>query len=285
MTEASLSLDHVGFMVRDLDAGEARWRDLGFQLAARSPQMGATPDGKVMAPWATANHCVMFERGYLELIGITDPTKHNPWTAFLDRFAGIHITAFRCPEADMAYADLAQRINGFDPPLQRRRDAPFGAGVREFRFRNIFSQDALFPEGRFIVIEHQTPEVIWQPSLMAHANGAVAFEEVVFCANPVGATQKRLEAIIGVSADQGSITLSGGGLVTVLDPGNFVTRFEGISAPALPCAAAVVVAVDDLAKLRACLAAAGITPQEMTDGTLWVQPEMANGGIVVFKQA
>ena len=61
-----------------------------------------------MAPWATANHCVMFERGYLELIGITDPTKHNPWTAFLDRFEGIHITAFRCPEADMAYAAAAE---------------------------------------------------------------------------------------------------------------------------------------------------------------------------------
>ena len=285
MTEASLSLDHVGFMVRDLDAGEARWRDLGFQLAARSPQMGATPDGKVMAPWATANHCVMFERGYLELIGITDPTKHNPWTAFLDRFEGIHITAFRCPEADKAYAVLAQRIDGFDPPLQRRRDAPFGAGVREFRFRNIFSQDALFPEGRFIVIEHQTPEVIWQPSLMVHANGAVAFEEVVFCANPVGPTQDRLEAIIGVSANQGSITLPGGGLVTVLDPGNFVTRFEGSAVPALPCAAAVVVAVDELAKTRACLAAAEITPREMADGKLWVQSEMANGGIVVFKQA
>ena len=140
MTEDGLSLDHVGFMVRDLDAGAARWRDLGFHLAPRSPQMGKTPDA-VMAPWATANHCAMFERGYLELIGIVDPALFNPWSAFLDRFEGIHITAFRCREADAAYAALSQRADGFDPPLQRRRDAPYGDGVREFRFRNIFSRD------------------------------------------------------------------------------------------------------------------------------------------------
>jgi len=285
MTDNGLSLDHVGFMVWDLDAGEARWRKLGFQLASRSPQMGATPDGAVMAPWATANHCAMFARGYLELIGVTDPARYNPWTAFLDQFEGIHITAFRCPEADTAYAALAQRIEGFDPPLQRRRDAPYGDGVREFRFRNIFSQDALFPEGRFIVIEHQTPEVIWQPALMTHPNGAVAFEEVVFCADPVAPTQERLEGIVGETAENGSIALPSGGCVTIMSPSDYAARFEGAAAPALPCAAAVVIAVDDLAKPRACLSEAGIAAREASDGTLWVPGEDANGGIVAFKAA
>lgn len=285
MGNDGLSLDHVGFMVRDLDAGEARWRKLGFQLAPRSPQMGATPDGAVMAPWATSNHCAMFERGYLELIGITDPSRHNPWTAFLNQFEGIHITAFRCSEADSAYAALATRIDGFDPPLQRRRDAPFGDGVREFRFRNIFSQDALFPEGRFIVIEHQTPEVIWQPHLMTHPNGAVAFEEVVFCADPRTPTQQRLEGIVGARAQDGVIALPGGGLATVLDPQDFGRRFEGAVAPALPAAAAVVIAVDDLAKPRTILADADIEPRQSADGTIWVPGERANGGIVAFKQA
>lgn len=284
MTDDGLSLDHVGFMVRDLDAGEKRWRKLGFQVAARSPQMGATPDGATMAPWATANHCVMFERGYLELIGITDPAKHNPWTDFLNRFEGIHITAFRCLEADPAYAALSQRIDGFDPPLQRRRDAPFGDGTREFRFRNIFSQDALFPEGRFILIEHQTPEVIWQPSLITHPNGALSFEEVVFCAEPCSPTLGRLEAIVGIAADDGCIYLPGGGVATVLSPTDYAVRFGGAMAPDLPCAAAVVVGVDDLTKPRACLAEAGIVPEQTADGMLWIPAEQANGGVVAFKQ-
>lgn len=284
MTGTGLSLDHVGFMVRDLDAGEARWRKLGFRLAPRSPQMGKTPDA-VMAPWATSNHCVMFERGYLELIGITDPTRFNPWAKFLDRFEGIHITAFRCAEADAAYAALSQRAEGFDPPLERRRDAPYGEGTREFRFRNIFSQDDKYPEGRFIVIEHQTPEVIWQPALMTHPNGAVAFDELVYCADPVAPTLQRLSAITGVTAQDGRLALSGGGTVSVLDRGAFAARFDGAAPADVPCAAAVVIAVEDLTGARACLESNEVASRQAGDGAIWVPAEVANGGIVAFRQA
>ncbi|MEL0111456.1 MAG: VOC family protein, partial [Rickettsiales bacterium] len=114
---SDLSLDHVGFMVRDLDAGAERWRKLGFLLSRRSPQMGKVPGVADMAPWATSNHCVMFEYGYLELIGVTNPENFNPWTRFLDRFEGAHITALRCREADAAYASLSERIEHFDQPL------------------------------------------------------------------------------------------------------------------------------------------------------------------------
>ncbi|MEC8372850.1 MAG: VOC family protein, partial [Pseudomonadota bacterium] len=142
MTAASpLSLDHVGFMVRDLDAAVARWERLGFLLSRRSPQMGKVPGKSEMAPWASSNHCAMFEHGYLELIGITNPENFNPWSRFLDRFEGPHITALRCENGEEAYKALSGRIDHFDPPLQRLRNAPYGDGVREFRFRNIFSQD------------------------------------------------------------------------------------------------------------------------------------------------
>ena len=116
-------------------------------------------------------------------------------------------------------------------------------------------------------------------------NGAVAFEEVVFCAESGSPTLGRLEAIIGVAADGGRIALPGGGVATVLSPADYAARFAGAAAPDLPCAAAVVVGVDDLAKPRACLAEAGIAPQQAADGALWVPAERANGGIVAFKQA
>lgn len=244
--------------------------------------MGAAPGGQVMAPWASSNHCVMFARGYLELIGITHPENHNPWAAFLDRFEGIHISAFRCQDADSAYEALASRIDGFDPPLQRRRDAPYGDGVREFRFRNIFSQDDKYPEGRFIVIEHQTPEVIWQPPLMTHPNGAISFEEVVFCGDE--ATVARIEGITGVNAQEGRCPLPGGGMATILDEPGFAARFNGAAMPHAPCAAAAIVGVDALGKVRACLETAGIVPNQCADGTVWVPAERANGGIIAFKQ-
>jgi len=280
---SGLSLDHAGFMVRDLDAGAARWARLGFQLSPRGPQMGRVPGQPGMAPWATSNHCAMFRRGYLELIGVTQPDNFNPWAAFLDRFEGIHITAFRCDDADAAHAALTARAEGFDAPLQRQRNAPFGNGTRLFRFRNIFSQDDRYPEGRFIVIEHQTPEVIWQDALMTHPNGAVSLKEVVFRADPAAPTERRLANIAGVPSNRGRFDLPGGGCVSVLDRAGFAARFPGAATPpALPAAAAVVVGVADLARTRSVLAAAGVDLNSAESDTPWVPASAANGGIVAF---
>ena len=200
MPDAPLSLDHIGAMVRDLDAGAERWRRLGFRLAPRSAQMGYDKATDTTTVWATANHVAMFRRGYLELIGIVDPDRPNPWARFYERYEGIHIVALRCADADVAYADIAKRTDALNPPVDRRRQAPFGEGTREMRFRNVFSRDERFPEGRFIVCEHQTPEVLWQEALMDHPNGAVALREVVFCTDDVAPTRDRLALITGTQA-------------------------------------------------------------------------------------
>ena len=286
----ALSLDHIGAMVRDLDAGAARWRRLGFNLAPRSPQMGFDRATGAVTPWATANHVAMFRRGYIELIGIVEPARPNPWARFYERFEGIHIAAFRCPDADAAFADLRRRSDGFDPPLDRRRNAPYGEGVREMRFRNIFSRDEYFPEGRFIVIEHQTPEVLWQEALMAHPNGAVALDAAIFCAADPAPTRDRLAAILGVAAEDtgpGAVRLAapGGGRVMVLDEAAFARRFPGAAPPPRPCMAGAAIGVADLARTRALLARNGVTAHEGPDGTIWVAPADANGGAMAFVQA
>lgn len=290
MTNAMpLSLDHVGFMVRDLDAGAARWRRLGFQLSRRSAQMGRVPGKAEMAPWATSNHCAMFERGYLELIGVASPGNYNPWTRFLDRFEGPHITALRCRNADETYAALRRRIDHFDPPLQRLRNAPYGDGERPFRFRNIFSQDAHFPEGRFIVIEHQTPEVIWQPDLMVHPNGAVGLVELVFCATEAEGTLDRLAAITGEtpvqSGDGAALSLGGGGVLSVVEPGALRSRYAGAQPPPTPSVAAAVVEVADLDATADLLRREGVVARPGDGGAIWVAANDANGGIVEFRKA
>ena len=289
MPTAPISLDHIGAMVRDLDAGAERWRRLGFKLAPRSPQMGYDKATDSTTLWATANHVAMFRQGYLELIGIVDPGRPNPWARFYERFEGIHIVAFRCAEADAAYAELSRRTDALNPPMDRRRQAPYGEGTREMRFRNIFSRDERFPEGRFIVVEHQTPEVLWQQELMSHPNGAVALREVIFCADDVAATRDRLASITGTEAksDSGVARLEapGGGALTVLTPAAFAARFPGAAVPALPCAAAITVGVADLAGTRGLLARAGVGDQYGAGDSVWIRPEDANGAVIAFAQA
>jgi len=289
MTALRLRLDHTGTMVRDLAAGAERWRRLGFTLAPKSPQMGFVRPGGPMEPWATANHCAMFRQGYLELIGIHKPEAFNPWAKFMDRFEGTHICAFRCDDADAAYAVLKDRAPGLDPPVQRRRDAPFGEGTREFRFRNIFSRDDKFPEGRFIVIEHQTPEVIWQEALMEHANGAVALTEVMFCADDMAATAGRLAGILGsapVPAGTGTLhfTMPEGARVTVHDAAAFRTRFPGAEPPPRPCMAGVTVAFADVEAAARLMSGNGVAVRPGPAGS-WIGAEDDNGAVMAMAKA
>jgi catechol 2,3-dioxygenase-like lactoylglutathione lyase family enzyme len=280
------SLDHVGFMVRNLDAAAARWERLGFLLSRRSRQMGKIPGKSDMAPWASSNQCVMFERGYLELIGITNPEEFNPWSRFLNRFEGPHITALRCENGEKAYEALSRRIEHFDPPLQRLRKAPFGEGEREFRFRNIFSQDDHFPEGRYIIIEHQTPEVIWQDELMIQPNGAVELAELVFCADVHEGLLDRLSCISGEEALEteagGFIELSGGGSLSVLSEEAFRSRYEGAPAPIRPAVAATVIRVKNMGVLESLLIANGVKPVFRSPLSLWLSPEDGNGAVIEF---
>ena len=281
-----LSLDHVGFMLRDLDAGAERWQKLGFKLSRRSSQMGKVPGKSEMAPWATSNHCAMFERGYLELIGVTNLENFNPWTAFLDRFEGPHITALRCEEADRTYASLRDRIDHFDPPLQRLRNAPYGVGERPFKFRNIFSQDAHFPEGRYIIIEHQTPGVIWQEELMAQPNGAKSLFELIFCADAQSGLLDRLARISGESPSRAEgrelLELAGGGQLSVIDAAGFAVRYPGAPEPSQPAVAAAVISVESLVQLAAMLEENGILFHRSDRASLWVGSEEANGAVVEF---
>ena len=281
-----LSLDHVGFMLRDLDAGAERWQKLGFKLSRRSSQMGKVPGESEMAPWATSNHCAMFERGYLELIGVTNLENFNPWTAFLDRFEGPHITALRCEEADRTYAALRDRIDHFDPPLQRLRNAPYGDGERPFKFRNIFSQDAHFPEGRYIIIEHQTPGVIWQEELMVQPNGAKALFELIFCADAQSGLLDRLARISGENPSKAEgrelLELSGGGQLSVIDAAGFALRYPGAPEPSQPAVAAAVIGVESLVHLAAMLEENGVSFHRSDRASLWVGSEEANGAVVEF---
>src|SRR5690606_20420635 len=103
---------------------------------------------------------------------------------FLDRFEGLHICALRASSGDAAYAKLSSMGDGFRPPIDRERKIDVDGREETIRFRNIFSRDELFPEGRWIVIEHCTPELIWQERYLDHANGAQALEAVTMVGGP-----------------------------------------------------------------------------------------------------
>ncbi|MEM7408424.1 MAG: VOC family protein [Pseudomonadota bacterium] len=278
-----VSLDHVGFIVQDLNAGARIWERLGFQLSPVSPQMGLNDAGE-FEPWATANRCAVFETGYLELIGVHRPGLKNPWTAQLARFEGAHIAAFRVACADETYASMGDAARWFAPPVQRRRDAPYFAdgtwGQREMRFRNIFSHPDTVAEARYIIIEHQTPDVLWQPALLNHPNGARAFRHMCFVAPIADACHARLNAL-GRSDGAGTFVCPNGGTVECIGPDAFRARYAGEGINADAAIGSCTIEVSDLDQTRACLSANGVPFHDAT-GCIWLSPAHAGGTILEF---
>ncbi len=258
-------LDHTGQMRADLDAGAAAWERLGFLLSPETPQQGAVPGTGGMQPWATANRCALFREGYLELIGIRAPDRFNPWAHFIARHEGIHIAAFRCASADGAWPDMAAL--GFAPPVQRARSTPAG----EMRFRNIFSEDASWPEGRIIVIEHQTPDVLWRPELLEHPNGARALRQCLFVSDSPDELAARLA---GFGADSAGYA--------VLSAAAYADQFPGEAAPPLPCMAGHVIAFADPERAIRLIEGNGVPVKRDSLGRAFVGRAHNNGAVMVL---
>lgn len=283
----SASLDHLGAIVRDLAAGARRWEKLGFLLSPVSRQSGKMPGREDESAWASANRCAIFRQGYLELIGIVDAAAYNPWEKFLARFEGLHLLALRVANADAAYAELAARTQTLNPPVQRARKLDVDGSERTMRFRNIFSRDDVYPEGRYIVLEHQTPEFLWQPRYQTHPNGALALGAALVCADDVQAQRSRLEAITGTSSSEeatGVLRFApvNGGTIELHGTSGFEARF-GWRPPVLPCFAGVEVSFASRDAAARLMEDNGV-PVERRGGEWFVGPAHTNGFILRLRQ-
>jgi hypothetical protein len=291
MAELDLTLDHVGVAVASLDDGEAAYRRLGFTLTVRSIHSGAVTPGGPVIPWGSGNHCAMFRDGYLEILGITDPTLHNSADALLEKYQGAHIVAFGSGEGDAAHAILSDRLEGVDPPAALERMATFGPDNSESKlaqFRNIYVDRDSIPEAKLIFIEHVTPDVLWQPHLLDHPNGAVKLAEVALCVPDKGDTCARFSKLLGREPKDLNPEFSAyemeRGRVYVLSETGMASWAPGVTAPALPYVAGFGVEVTDLAATRAYLDGKGVTVHDHPYPAIWVGPEFTNGPVVSFIQ-
>lgn len=275
-----LDLDHVGCLVNAFATGAGQWEKLGFQLTPESRQRGAVPGREGFHPWATANRCVILRDTYLELIGVVDPAAFNPWARFIAKNEGLHIMALRCRDAASAHATLSARTDALQPPVPRERMLDVDGAPRAMRFRNIFSRDEAWPEARYLVIEHQTPEFLWQSRYQQHENGACDLVAVTFVADEPAALVPRLDAlganIVEQDSDCISARLPGRGTVHIMRSGAFAdvygyARHSGMQA--------ITVSFKDLGNTLALFKSRGVTVAHSRYGQ-WIEPRDANGFVM-----
>lgn len=294
----ALALDHVGLCARDPAPLWAAWERLGFALSPVAQQSGRrTPDGPV-EPFGSGNRCAFLRHGYVELLGILDASLFaNGVDRFLDRYPGMHILALGMDDAEANLARL--RRGGMEIPgiawLQRPVEAGAPPGGPIARFARLPFPDA--PEGRVQLVQHLTPELVWDARWMGHRNGADALESAILVSANPAETTARLARLAGVPAEPDSLAgfrlrLPGAARaagpespqmetrIRILPPEALGRALPGVLAPSLPFMAGMVIrTTDKSASARALLR--DLPLRESPEGVM-VPPEHAGGAAVVF---
>lgn len=180
-----IALDHVGVVTRDLAALAAQYERLGFTVTP----LARHADGRI------GNRCVMLQHGYIELLAVVDPNAHSATLErFLTRYAGVHIVAFSVadPQAELGRLQHAGIAGPVVTRFERSVDAGTGAMAR-FDLLQLPDQ----PEGRFNLVHHLTPDLLWQELFLHHPNHAVSLDAVELAVDDPVATASRLSRLLG----------------------------------------------------------------------------------------
>ena len=287
--KSAVKLDHIGVAINDLERGRAAYARLGFQLTPRSMHRGSPTPGAPVVPFGSGNHCAMFQEGYLEIVGLTDPTIFSNIKPLVARYEGAHIVAFGVESADTTYQELAGRGIPIEAARQLERDAAYGPQGRELRraaFRNMYFDPAAYPEARLLYIEHLTRDVLWQPHLLDHPNGVVALRDIFLCVPEARAAADKYSTLFGVAsqevtAGEWRISLAHGQVwIATLEA--WARRAPGAVVPALPAPAGIGFSAKSIAAVRELLARNGVEARDGLDGGIWVPPEHACGAAIYF---
>ncbi|MEP9353013.1 VOC family protein [Xanthobacter sp. KR7-65] len=162
------ALDHVVInTLRNMDAAAATCEALGFTLTPR----GYHSLGSI-------NHLMMTAGPYLELVGV--PEEGLQRQEVLDSPTGLSGLVFAATDADATYARLSAAGLPVLEPLAFSRPVALTNGREEAaRFRTVRLPREQSPAGRIYFCQHLTPDLVWRPEWMGHANGFVGIDRVV----------------------------------------------------------------------------------------------------------
>jgi hypothetical protein len=266
-------------------AASAAFERLGFRLTPFTPHADEQPDGS-RVPSGTANRCAMLERGYLEIL------THVPELATLRarelrdglaRYSGLHLIAFTCADAEAESARL--RAYGFavQPTVKLRRPMPLdGGGEGTAGFSVVRLPPGAMPEGRVQLLTQDTPDVVWQPSMIARDNAVAALAGVVVVVADPAEAVMRYARYLGVPRPAGFTLRLARGAISFMTAADFGATVPGANVPSLPFIAAAILESRDLAATRRFMAQQGIRLAFDHETALAIAPAEASGATVVI---
>jgi Glyoxalase-like domain len=246
-------LDHIAHFVPDIAAGAQAFERLGYVVTPYTPQFNADPETGELVAAGTANRCLMFRNGYVEMLtAVSDTPLSAQMKRQVGRYTGVHLIAFAA--GDIGAAADALDAEGFQPaaPVRLRRQVETAeGGSGELRFSVVRVPPDKMPEGRIQILAHHTPELMWQRRWLDHPNGIEALLSVLLVVADPEEAARRFGRFIGrrsqrrnadlwrLDADRGSLAFVAGEALSSVLPGS--------EAPTIPFMAAYALESRDVA--------------------------------------
>ena len=255
-------LDHAGFIVRDLESTCSLLERLGFRLTARADHTRTDSHGKTV-PAGSSQRSVMFRRGYIEIMQITDPAAGHQLAPATRVRHGLHVIALGTQDAAACHAACIQRGVNVGALLDWSRPIREGGVNGLARFCYFDSRWDPHDPSYICWVQHMTPELTRPEGLMDHANGAQALVGVQY-RGPKRLAQSWARQLIGAGASAHR-KRAGGFTVNFHD-----ARFDIEVDETLPSVrpGVLVLAGQDLAGMRRRCAAMGVATQDGPNGEL-----------------
>jgi catechol 2,3-dioxygenase-like lactoylglutathione lyase family enzyme len=276
-------IDHVIVAVRDLERARISWTRLGFTLSPRGRHLG----------WGTANYCIMFERDYLELLGIVDGGGYaEKLQSFLARREGAFGLAFApAGNIERGWAALAEAgLHPSEPrPLGRQLELPEGTVVPRFSLVELPAEET--PGLDCFVCGHLTPELMRRPEWLHHPNGAIGVRAVHVLVDETAPLLPAYDRLFGIhevtTTDAVAAVRAGSHRIVFSTPDDFATMHPGIDIDTdfpLPGIAVIEIETARRDTTADYLTQSQVPFDEMADGSIVVPAGEANGVVLFFSE-
>ncbi|MCI3273418.1 VOC family protein [Streptomyces cylindrosporus] len=275
-------IDHCCVLVRDFASARATFQRLGFTVA---------PFGRHGAEMGTANHTVMLEQSYLELLGVVTPTDFNREIRdVLTVREGIAAIALGTCDAEAAVAELtAAGVATRGPQSVRRPVALPDGSEAEAAFTIAHFPDVGTPFMQVFCNQILTPEYVRHPQLTRHPNTAWGIDTVAIVTPTPDTEAATVARCLDTAPHRGTHdtieVATGGAPLTYLTAEAVAARYPGADLSGLAQSGPAVLAltVRDAQAAQACLARSGV-PFTATGDSLVVAPRYACGVLLVLRE-
>jgi len=280
MKRAVRGLDHVVVMVDGIDAAEAAYRKLGFQVQPRG----------FHRKLGTANHLMIFDTDYFEILGIVEDTEFNAERReWLKDGGGLANVALATDSADLAFDVF--RAAGLQPdePLFFDRAVEVAGKMESAQFRTVRIPKNHMPVVGFFVCEHLTPQFVYRDEWAQHPNGARGILAVTVIAEQPAQWTEELEKFFGKDSVRreadGVVVDTGTQPIYYMKREDYLRRYPGVvpvragDHPAL-----LSVKVESLAACATLLEKNGVAILKPDSGRVIVPPSEAAHLTLEFRE-